>query len=87
MFLGYLSSKINTDKILAENRTERYKEYSKFIEEIEKLSDPIQTLPNRKSIYVKTQPKYKTEFKPIIQEMNELCCWAIETSKSKEKNS
>ncbi|MFL0072645.1 AAA domain-containing protein [Tenacibaculum maritimum] len=85
LFIEYLSTKINLDKVVAPKRTERYKKYSDFIEEVEKIFEPTQLLLNRKTIYAKTQPLYETEFRPIIEEMNELCYWTIETNKS-EKN-
>ena len=79
LFSEYLSPEISLDKRLAEKG---YKKYPEFIEEIKRL--PRSILPNRKSICVKTQPKYEDKFEPIIQEMNELCYWTIEANKSKK---
>ena len=85
LFQEYLSNKQNIiPKSLAKDRKDRYKKYSELLEDIEQIEEPIE-LNKRQLIKVVTQSEYYEEFEPILQEMNDLCYWTIETKKSEQK--
>jgi len=82
LYQEYLSDKQNIiTKSLAKDRKDRYKKYSELLEDIEAIEEPLE-LNKRQFIQIVTQSEYYEEFEPILQEMNDLCYWTIETKKS-----
>ena len=87
LFQEYLSDKQNIiSKSLAKNRKDRYKKYSELLEDIEKIEEPnIYISSNRNSIRVVSNVS-DNDFSPILEEMNDLCYWTIETQKNEKGN-
>lgn len=86
LFQEYLADKENIiTKSLAEDRKDRYNKYSELLKDIEKIEEQsnIYTSNNRNSIKVVSNVS-DNDFYPIIQEMNDMCYWTIETKKSEE---
>lgn len=86
LFIEFLSTKINLEKVLAEDKSNRFKKYSEFIEIIEGIKEPQEVQSNRDSISVVTQPEYEDEIAPVLKEMNEWCYMTIDTNRSKKGN-
>ena len=86
LFQEYLLDKQNIiPKSLAKEKKDSYKKYSELLEDIETIEEPnIYFSNNRNSIKVVSNVS-DNDFAPIIEEMNDLCYWIIETKKSEQK--
>jgi superfamily I DNA and/or RNA helicase len=87
LFQEYLLDKQNIiPKSLAKERKERYKKYSELLEDIEKIEEPNIYISNNKNSIRVVSNVSDNDFFPILQEMNDLCYWTIETKKNEKGN-
>ncbi len=87
IFQVYLSNKQNIiPKSLAKDRKDRYKKYSELLEDIETIEEPNVCLSNNRNSIKVVSNVSDNDFFPIIQEMNDLCYWTIETKKNEKGN-
>ncbi|MFL0108154.1 AAA domain-containing protein [Tenacibaculum maritimum] len=87
LFQEYLSDKQNIiPKSLAKHRKDRYKKYSELLEDIETIEEPNVFLSNSRNSIKVVSNVSDNDFLPILQEMNDLCYWTIETQKNEKGN-
>ncbi len=72
-------------KSLAKERKDRYKKYSELLEAIKTIEEPYLYLSNNRDSIRVVSNVSDNDFFPILQEMNDLCYWIIETKKSEQK--
>lgn len=85
LFQEYLIDKPNIiPKSLAIDRKDCYKKYAKLLDDIEKIEESNNFISNNRNSIQVVSNVSDNDFSPILQEMNDLCYWTVETEKSKQ---